>query len=265
MYHFYEEILNMKKNVLNVCFIFVFLLGCFSCTHEDVSIYASYGVLQNVTSENNYEILTDRGNILVVTESNTIREVEEGKRVLANYEILSDKNQAKNIYEVKVNGFYNLLSKPLVNESFILDNEDARRDSIGNDPFIQIRGDFGGDYINIDFEVYFQYGSTTRHLINLIYDDTNVESDTIRLTLRHNAYGETLAQSYNLISGWGRCSFKIADLLPEGITTMPVILTWEQYEHHGYGSKERSATKTFQLRSDSPSRFERFDSTINLQ
>ena len=259
----------MKKNVLNVSYGFLFSIVCFSCADKDVDIYASYGVLQNVTSDNNYEILTDRGNTLVVTKSHTDQDIEEGKRVLANYEILSDKQQNKRIYEVKVNGFYNLLSKPLVMESFILEAEEARRDSIGNDPFIQILGDFGGDFINIDFEVFFRYNSSIKHLINLIYDDTSAETDTIRLILRHNAYGETPAMSYDLHSGWGKCSFKIADLLPEGVVSMPVKLTWEQFDRNNHSSKERSSTRIFKNKDSNAntSRYERakFDNTLHFQ
>ena len=258
----------MNKNVLNVFFGFLFAIVCFSCADDDVNIYASYGVIQNISSDNNYEILTDKGNTLVVTKSYTSLEIEEGKRVLANYEILSDKQQDKYIYEVKVNGFYNLLSKPLVNESFILEDEDTRRDSIGNDPFIQLLSVFGGDYINIDFELFFRQNSSTKHLINLIYDDTSGDTDTLRLTLRHNAYGETLAKSYDLINGWGRCSFKIADLLPENVNSIPVKLTWEQYDRYNNSAKERSWTRVYQRHSGKPSssRFEKaqFDNTINF-
>jgi hypothetical protein len=198
---------------------------------DNDDIYVSYGVIQNVTSKDNYEILTDKGNTLVVTKSYTSATIEDGKRVLANYEILSDKDKSKKMYEVKVNGFYQLLSKPLVNESFILENEKARRDSIGNDPFYGIDAWFGGDYLNIDFNLYYLKGSSKKHLINLIYDDTRSIADTIYLTLRHNAYSEIPGTGSPLYSSWGRCSFRIVDLLPEGVTSKPVKLMWHQYDY----------------------------------
>jgi hypothetical protein len=221
----------MKKNVLIACLGVLSVFLFFSCLDDDY-IYVSYGVIQNVTSKDNYEILTDKGNTLVVTKSYTSATIEDGKRILANYEILSDKDKSKKVYEVKVNGFYHLLSKPLVNESFILEDEEARRDSIGNDPFYAVDSWFGGDYLNIDLNLYYSKISDKKHMINLIYDDTRSTADTIYLALRHNAYGEIPGEGHSLYRDWGRCSFQIADLLPEGVTSKPVKLMWIQYGHN---------------------------------
>lgn len=228
----------MKKNVLNVCIGLFSAFLFFSCLDDDDDVYVSYGVIQHVTSKDNYEILTDKGNILAVTKSYTSTTIEDGKRVLANYEILSDKDKNKKVYHVKVNGFYNLLSKPLVNESFILEDEEMRRDSIGNDPFNCVEAWFGGDYINIDFNLYYSMGSDKKHMINLIYDDTRSTADTVYLTLRHNAYGEVPGKGLSLYHAWGMCSFKIDDLLPEGVTSKPVKLIWSQYYNNDFSVKE---------------------------
>ncbi|MDR1524375.1 MAG: hypothetical protein LBS79_03820 [Tannerella sp.] len=235
----------MKRNILNLGFGLLSVFLFFSCVDENDDIYVSYGVIRNVTSGNNYEILTDKGNTLAVTKSYTSQDIEDDKRVLVNYEILSDKDKSKKIYEVQVNGFYQLLSKPLVNESFILQDEDARRDSIGNDPFIRINSRFGGDYLNIDFELFHSQHVDKKHMINLIYDDTRASADTVYLTLRHNAYGEVIGKGgVYLYEAWGRCSFKISDLLPEGVTSKPVKLTWTQYGHN-YEAKEYSDSGVF--------------------
>jgi hypothetical protein len=233
-----REVFYMKKNVLNACLGLLSVFLFFSCLDDDDDIYVSYGVIQNTTSRDNYEILTDKGNTLVVTKSYTSAAIEDGKRILANYEILSDKDKSKKVYEVKVNGFYHLLSKPVVNESFILEDEEARRDSIGNDPFNVVDAWFGGDYINIDFNLFYSRNSNEKHMINLIYDDTQATADTIYLTLRHNAYGEVPDNGHSLYHAWGRCSFKIADLLPEGITSKPVKLMWTQYYGNDFDTKE---------------------------
>ncbi|MDR2680252.1 MAG: hypothetical protein LBC47_05520 [Tannerella sp.] len=238
----------MKGKVLKLCFGLLSVFLFFSCLDKGEDIYVSYGVIRNVASGNNYEILTDKGNTLAVTKSYTSQEIENEKRVLANYEILSDKDKSKKVYEVKVNGFYNLLSKPIVNESFILQDEEARRDSIGNDPFIRINSWFGGNYINIDFEMFHSQNVNKKHMINLIYDDTRANADTIYLTLRHNAYGEVIGEggSY-LYNGWGRCSFKISDLLPEGVASKPIRLTWTQYGYN-YEVKECSDSGVFDVK-----------------
>jgi len=234
----------MKKIVLKLSlgFLSVFLL--FSCLDENDDIYVSYGVIQNVNSNNDYEILTDKGNALVVTRSLTSRTIENDMRVLVNYEIISEKDKSKNVFEIKVNGFYNLLTKPVVKESFILQDEESRRDSIGNDPFSGISARFGGDYINIDFELLHSQSSDNKHMINIVHDDTRTNADTIYLSLYHNAYGEVPGQGLYLYRGIGRCSFKVSDLLPQGVSSIPVKLMWTEYDNNNK-PKERSGTDVF--------------------
>jgi hypothetical protein len=204
-----------------------------SCLDDNNDVYVSYGVIRNVVSKSNYEILTDRGNTLMVTKSNANQEVEDGKRVMVNFEILSDKEKSKKEYEVEVNGFYNLLSKPLVRESYILQDDSVRRDSIGNDPFVDVYAWFGGDYMNINVGVYYEEFSNQKHLINLVYNDTIASTDTLYFTLHQNAYGEVpnLNHAY-LREGIGRCSFKLSDILPEGVDEKPIKLTWKEYRQN---------------------------------
>jgi hypothetical protein len=235
----------MKRIVLILGFGLLSLFVFFSCLSEHDDVFVSYGVIRNVNSANDYEILTDKGNTLKVTKSQTIQTIENDKRVLVNFEILSDKDSNRKIYEVSVNGFYNLLSKPVVYESFILQDEEARRDSIGNDPFTKILADFGGEFINIDFEVYYMDYSTVKHMINLVYDDTRADADTLYLSLHHNAYGEVPGKGLSLSRGVGRSSFKISDLLPVGVTSKPVKITWTEYNH--YETRTRSSSGIFKL------------------
>jgi len=238
----------MKRNVFSLSLGVLSLFLFFSCLDDNEDIYVSYGVVQNIDSSNSYEILTDKGNTLVVTKSQSSQSIENEKRVLVNYEILSDKDKGKNVYEIGVNWFYNLLSKPVINESYILKDEVARRDSIGNDPFSSINALFGGDYININFELWHSQSTDKKHMINLVYDDLRSDADTIYLRLYHNAYGEVPKKdSYNnLYKGLGRCSFKISDLLPGGVTSKPIRLTWTQFTYN-YDSKEYSDTGVFKL------------------
>ena len=236
----------MKRNVLNlglgILSVFLFL----SCLDDSKDIYVSYGVIRNANSANDYEILTDKGNTLVVKKSYTGQTIEDDKRVLVNFEILSDKDKNKSAYEIQVNGFYSLLSKPLVNESFILLDEAARRDSIGNDPFFAISAKFGGEYININFELLLGKNSDKKHMINLVYDDLRADADTIYLRLYHNAYGDVPINGMKVNKGMGRCSFKISDLLPAGVTSKPVKITWIEYNNY-YIVVENSNSGVYKL------------------
>ena len=237
----------MKRNVLCVGLVLMSFFVFFACLSDNEDVFVSYGVIRNVNSASNYEILTDKGSTLKVSKSHSSPEtVENDKRVLVNYEILSDKDKNRKIYEVMVNGFYSLLSKDVVYESFIMQDEEVRRDSIGNDPFNTIYAAFSGNYINIDFEVYNVHHSDVKHMLNLVYDDTRADADTIYLTLYHNAYGEIPGKRFNLDNGVGRSSFLISNLLPQGVTSKPVKLTWTEYTNYNQ-PVVRSKSRTFKL------------------
>ncbi len=236
----------MKRIIINAGLGLMSLFIVFSCLKDAEDVYISYGVIQNVRSSNDYEIRTDKGNTLKVLKSNTSQTIENDKRVLVNFEILSEKDKNKQVYDVSVNGFYQLLSKPVVAESFILEAEEIRRDSIGNDPFSKIHAAFGGNYINIDFEVLYAQYSDVKHLINLVYDDLRKDADTIYLSLFHNAYGEVPGNNMYLHRGVGRSSFKISDLLPPGVTSKPVKITWYEYVYNNE-ARQRSSAGTFRL------------------
>jgi len=240
---FRKGVIIMKRNFLNLCLVVLSVFVFFSCLDETDDIYVSYGVLQNVNNSNDYEILTDKGNTLVVTKSFTGQKIENDKRVLVNFEILSDKDKNKNVFEIKVNGFYSLLSKPMVSESHILQNEGVRRDSIGNDPFVDIAARFSGDFLNIDFELFYEQGSNKKHMINLVYDDTRESTDTLYLRLYHNAYGEVPGKGLYLYRGYGRSSFKISDLVANA-SSKPVNLTWTEFNSN-LEPIERSKTVVF--------------------
>ena len=234
----------MKKTVFNLIPVMLSFVVFFSCLKDNDDVFVAYGIIRNVTSASNYEILTDKGNTLVVTKSHTSQTIENDKRVLVNFEVLSEKEKNKKKYEVMVNGFYNLVSKPVIDESFILQDEETRRDSIGNDPVNWISAAFGGNFINIDFEVWHVQFSNVKHLINLVYDDTRADADTIYLTFHHNAYDEIPGRNLNLQKGLGRSSFKISDLLPDGVTSKPVQLTWTVYRNN-FEPVVRSASSTY--------------------
>ena len=234
----------MKRNVLNLILVMVSINLFFSCMKDNDDVKVSYGVICNFNSVNNYEILTDKGNTLVVTKSHSSKDIADDQRVLVNFEVLSDKEKNRKVYEVSVNGFYNLLSKPVVLESFVLQDEEARRDSIGDDPFNWIHAAFGGNYININFEVLHLQYSNVKHMINLVYDDTRADADTIYLTIHHNAYNELPERNMYLQKGLGKSSFKISDLLPAGVASKPVMITWTEYGYN-YRPVVRSTSGLF--------------------
>lgn len=222
----------MRKNaeIKKVVFCVAMMIGFFACNDDDDSnTYIAYGIVQNYSSPNNYDILTDDGEQLRVLKSHTTQTITDGMRLFANFNILSE--EAKDKYTIELNGLYQLLSKPVITESFIRKSESIRRDSIGNDAFAGIKNIwFGGGYININFLTWHTLGGT-KHLINLVYDDINTVSDTIKLSLCHNAYKEVPSyDGRNMDIGYGRCSFPIDKILSDSNKNVIVKLTWKEYD-----------------------------------
>lgn len=51
---------------------------------------------------------------------------------------------------------------------------------------------FGGGYLNIRLGLEYNPSSNTPHLVNVVYDDVKSTADTVFLTLRHNAFADTV-------------------------------------------------------------------------
>ena len=83
-------------------------------------------------------------------------------------------------------------------------------------------------------------------MINLVYDDTHTNADTVYLTLYHNAYSEVpVDNNLYLYRGIGKSSFKVADLLPQGVQSKPFRLNWVEYDGN-FNPVKRSGTLVFQ-------------------
>ena len=61
-------------------------------------------------------------------------------------------------------------------------------------------------------------------MLNLVVDEERSTDERVYVTLTHNAFGD--ARMYR---GYGRVSFDIADLLPEGKDQIVVVLGWTDY------------------------------------
>lgn len=168
------------------------------------------------------EILTDKGNTLIIDETSVEHELEEGKRVFISGEILDRESETR--YLVKVNKYHQLLEK-----SYITMPSDT--DTLGHDAVNILRAWFGGECLNLQAEMYYNPSSGISHLLNLVYNDTLSTNDTLRFSLRHNAYGDTLKTR----TGRATASFHIDTLTTKEKTHVIVEYPW--YDRHG---KERT-------------------------
>lgn len=105
------------------------------------------------------------------------------------------------------------------------------------------RGWISGGYANLYVQVIFREGSETKHLLNLVYEDTLEEpADTLRFTLHHDAFGEALAlddegkPQEGCIAGIAAASFNILKFMPESVDEIPVKITGSWYRNDGNGN-----------------------------
>ena len=232
------------KRLLKISLVLGLLAAGFSACDDDDGysldkFWISYGVIEGNGDDyvRDYMIRLDNGSRLLLS-ANLVPgwPVKDGQRVIANYTILGDSPRMDGTkdYYVRLNMLYDVLSKDVVKQSFIDEDEEVREDSIGHDPIDVAEAWFGGGFLNITFEIL--HGGGT-HFINLVQDDARISGDSVFLTLRHNAYSDP--QAYR---GFGYVSFDMVPLVPEGKTELPVRLTWE-----GYDGQTHSDTGTFKL------------------
>lgn len=231
----------MKKNKSSLLFLLLVLatavLGACSMDGGDQWLhYTDLGTITSVGDEGSsfyFRMRRDDGVELYAVENYAPDyELYEGKRVYCAYEILGSVNESSvdKAYYIRVLGFDNIISKPLVRESFILEDEDHRRDSIGNDLIRVYQAWFGGDYINIQFQYLRAENSKAKHLVSLVWDDT-ADDGIVHLYLRHNAYGETYP-NYVMESATGFASFPMLETVGEDMPEIEVRLYY-QWEANG--------------------------------
>lgn len=226
------------KALLKLTLLFSLLAAvATSCSDDDDysldRVVIRYGVIEG--SNANYSIKCDDGSILRVSV-NLVPQipVKDGKRVIINYTPLGRvEGASRPEYLIRLNMLYDVLSKGPVKQSEInaAADPDAREAEIGKDPIHVVEAWFGGEYLNINFEVERYYGSGIAHFINLVFDDTKDNiADEVHVRLRHNGYDDIpkpgMPATY---SSFGRVSFKISSLLPEDKESIKLFLHWTEF------------------------------------
>lgn len=194
-----------------------------------------------------FDIYTDDGELLRVVENLAAGfDIVDGRRVLFSYSVIGrvpNLTGTPQTYEVCVNSFSELISGEPVRRSQL--EGSFPEQGLGTDGIYIDRSWFGGEYINIDYKLY--SGIESPHDIRLLWDDTGRGGDdTVRLYLRHNAYGEVppAVEGLTLISGI--CSFRISDVVPSGAREAVVTLYWDSYTDDFSSLVTNRSTGTFE-------------------
>ena len=153
-------------------------------------------------------IISDQGNIFDIKEAPFEINFNEYKygRVMLACDILTQ--TAENRYDIRLLAMSSVLTKDIVNSSSITDPES---ELAVEDPIIVKEMWYSGGYINMLVEFAYKSGSTTAHLINLVYEDDSKYT----FSLRHNAYGEVPNPSSTFSVQSGYVSFPLTKIIKE--------------------------------------------------
>lgn len=76
-----------------------------------------------------------------------------------------------------------------------------------------------------------------------------LHNDSVYITLRHNAYGEKpdAQNTDSYVWSYGRVSFDLTSIVPEGYNKVPVKLIWTEYKKNIPETVTKSDSGTFSL------------------
>ena len=191
-----------------VLFALLSAVGLTSCLdddkHEWLHMKECWGTV--IGTQNEFEIVTDLGNTLMVVENGDPSfQVEDSMRVVANFTELEQKGE--NVYDIRINAMRQLLTKDPLYSSQL---NEQQVDSVGYDPIEMLYAWFGGPYLNIEFGAYFSdmqkaleklcHGDSVEIKDELLDPDMNfyilgISPNAARLSVRfflHDTFGAIL-------------------------------------------------------------------------
>lgn len=188
-----------------------------SCLKSETILYREITMAQ-VTGPTQF--VTDVGLTYNVIENPFGIEFADLTRVIINCNVLKQTGDREfNVQLLQ-------LADPLKKDAVLTSTLTKPDDGLGNDPVGLASVWVSGGYLNMAVGM-LVIDQEKEHTVNLEFDDT-APSDTLRFTLRHDdglPDGEDVIFDESII-GYTYATFPIQKLLPEGVTTLPIKLTW---------------------------------------
>lgn len=202
------------------------VLAC-SCSKDNTILY-SYNGIGDVSGEN---ILADNGLLLEVVQ---LQGCDDGyktlDRIIFHCDILRKNGEGR--YQIRLTKWNRVLRKEPVKASEVSDWS-----LIGDDAVMLMNGWTGGEYLNTELYFAFKSGSDATHHVNLVFDDVNSDTDTLRFTLHHNGVGESYpdVSIEESVIGRAYASFPVRQYIPEGQNSIAVKVSWDWYTYSAEG------------------------------
>ena len=230
--------MKLFKRIIFFIIAGLFLFNITSCKKDDTLRYG------NVTMGNrvNGKFISDQGNTFNLVEINTTINFDKFRRGIMQCDVLREVGEKE--YDVRVTYLDTVFTKSPVLASAVAD--DAEK-TVEDPIHIEQRWTAGG-YLNmyIIFEIQIDpFLKDSKHMLNLVLDDSETEDGKYTFTLRHNSFGETFkpkeegtepqmisleTKAENPVS-WGFAgsyvSFPIGDIIKED--NAKVTLKWKSH------------------------------------
>ena len=159
-----------------------------SCAKDDTIRYNNI-TLGNFVGD---KFVSDQGNEFTIVENMTGEKFDGIKRAIMQCDVLRKVQGTENGYEVRVHYVGEVLTKSPVETAVAADDPEK----IVEDPIKIEDAWISGGYLNmyVMFEVQaYPQKEDSKHMVNLVFDENGTGSGKYTMTLRHKAYGETLA------------------------------------------------------------------------
>lgn len=202
----------MRKYLL---IFFPFLLLAVACDKDD-TIY--YGDTTMVTYVNGAWV-SDQGMTYYIVEQDCEDGYMEYERLLFYCDILGAVNGSTDKFNIRLRGWYDVLTKDFLTESGLSDYDNDP----GDDPIYISSGWTSGGYINLYCAFAYESSDGGTHLINLIYDDTAESTDTLYFTLTHNGFGAS--DEPDAYAGF-YFSVPYTSAMPDGVSYIPAKISY---------------------------------------
>lgn len=210
-----------------------------SCKQDDTLQYNNM-TMGNIVAGT---FTSDQGNIFNVVEKTCTGSMEGLSRAIIICDVLKKVEGTDNVYDIRLNQFAEVLAKDPITKELA----DTGEDSSVKDPITINEMWISGGYLNmyVIFEIK-SVDSMTRHLVNLVYDESESGNGKYVFELRHNSFGESVSHNATDIKlGGNYISFPISELIKEN--SADITINWKWYKNAGDGWSSETQENSYNI------------------
>lgn len=214
------------------------LISLASCDKSDVLAYSQTIICSVVDGR----LYSDQNEYLNIVKNHTTSPtpLQGIKRAVIYCDILNHTEGKTGEYDI------NLIDLAPVTIADIARKSSSDDRVLGSDAASIHSAWFSKDYLNIDATYTAFTNSKTEHYLTILLDDVKSNSDTLYLSLRHNARGESYDSpgAGNNIQVVGEYfSYPVSQVIPAGTESIVVSFTWDWFKLvDNYLVKDRETT-----------------------